>query len=261
MGSFLLGAYPLLADDPPVTPTPQPAPIQPSVLALGEGPWVMRAYYDNRQMLNALAARNEPWEVNRDEGYVVVEVADLFEYLHLQESGFKLEVDTRLTAQLNQPNQRLPGQISGIPGYPCYRTVEETFATAEEMVNTNPNLATWIDIGDSWEKTEAGGNAGYDLQVLKLTNAGISGSKPKIFIMSSVHAREYTPAELNTRLAKYLVNNYGVDPDVTWLLDYNARYYDSYLCLHNPIQRLPKDQSQNHLAWLYFVLVLHLRMF
>ena len=39
--------------------------------------------------------------------------------------------------------------------------------------------------------------------------------------MSAIHAREYTTAETNTRFAEYLVNNYGVDPDVTWLLDYN----------------------------------------
>ena len=39
--------------------------------------------------------------------------------------------------------------------------------------------------------------------------------------MSAIHAREYTTAETNTRFAEYLVNNYGTDPDATWLLDYN----------------------------------------
>jgi murein tripeptide amidase MpaA len=37
--------------------------------------------------------------------------------------------------------------------------------------------------------------------------------------MAAIHAREYTTAELVTRYAEYLVTNYGVDPDVTWLLD------------------------------------------
>ncbi|CAG0999374.1 hypothetical protein GPROT1_03743, partial [Gammaproteobacteria bacterium] len=77
-----------------------------------------------------------------------------------------------------------------------------------------------IDIGDSWDKLTPGGAAGYDLMVLKLTNQNRPGPKPVYFGMSSVHAREYAPAELNTRLAEYLINNYGTNPDVTWLLDY-----------------------------------------
>jgi hypothetical protein len=82
-----------------------------------------------------------------------------------------------------------------------------------------PQLASWIDIGDSWEKTQNAAE-GYDLKVLILTNSAVPGPKPKMFMMSSVHAREYTPAELATRFAEMLVTNYGVDPDVTWLLDY-----------------------------------------
>ena len=39
--------------------------------------------------------------------------------------------------------------------------------------------------------------------------------------MSAIHAREYATAELITRFAEYLVENYGTDPDITWLLDYN----------------------------------------
>ena len=38
--------------------------------------------------------------------------------------------------------------------------------------------------------------------------------------MTAVHAREYATAELNTRFAEYLVENYDVDPDITWLLDF-----------------------------------------
>ena len=37
---------------------------------------------------------------------------------------------------------------------------------------------------------------------------------------SAIHAREYTTAELTTRFAEHLVNNYNVDADITWLLDH-----------------------------------------
>ena len=57
--------------------------------------------------------------------------------------------------------------------------------------------------------------------MLRLTNAAIPGSKPKLFAMGSVHAREYTPAELLTRFAERLLQGYGSDADLTWLLDYH----------------------------------------
>ncbi len=192
---------------PPATPT-------------GDGPWVVKVYYADRAQLDRLAARIEPWEVRRDLRYAVVAV-DRASYEGLLAQGFRLEVDAEQTARLNQPLDRLPGQVTGIPSYPCYRTVEETYATAAALATAHPTLATWLDIGDSWEKVTPGGNAGYDLQVLRLTNAAIPGPKPKLFVMSSIHAREYTPAELLTRFAELLVNQYNVDPDVTWLLDYH----------------------------------------
>ena len=111
--------------------------------------------------------------------------------------------------------------MAGIPGFPCYRTVEETFATAEALVAAHPTLASWLDIGDSWEKLTPGGLPGYDMMVLRLTNSAIPGPKPKLISTAAIHAREYAPAELMTRFAESLVAQHGVDPDVTWMLDYN----------------------------------------
>ncbi len=203
---------------------------------------VVRAYYNDRAMLDRLAGWNEPWEVNRSEGYAIVEVTAV-EYERLRAEGYRPEVEPKLTALINQPLVNLPGQISGIPGYPCYRTVEETFATAESIAANYPQLATWIDVGDSWEKVTPGGLPGYDMMVLKLTNSAIPGPKPALFIMSSMHAREYTPAELNTRFAEYLIANYDVDPDVTWLLD----YHEFHLMLQaNPDGR---KQAEASLSW------------
>jgi murein tripeptide amidase MpaA len=78
------------------------------------------------------------------------------------------------------------------------------------------------DIGNSWDKVTAGGAAGYDIYALELTNQSfeVPGGKPTFFLMAEIHAREYTTAETATRFAEYLVNNYGTNPDITWLLDY-----------------------------------------
>ena len=104
-----------------------------------------------------------------------------------------------------------------IPGFSCYRTVEGTYDTAADIAAAFPNLATWSDIGDSWEKTV--GIGGYDIQALTLTNSATTGVKPAIAITGGIHAREYTPVELLTRFAEHLVTNYGTDADITWILD------------------------------------------
>ncbi len=69
--------------------------------------------------------------------------------------GFDVEIDERRTIEICSPAKRLPDQIEGIPGYACYRTVEETFQTAQDLATNHPDLASWIDVGDSWEKADA----------------------------------------------------------------------------------------------------------
>ncbi|MGB3713003.1 MAG: M14 family zinc carboxypeptidase, partial [Candidatus Promineifilaceae bacterium] len=203
---------------------------------------VVRAYFDDDAMLAPVTAWQEPWEIDRDEGYIVLS-ATPSEYEWLLSLGYRLEIDHKLTARYNQPSEMLPGQLDGIPGYPCYRTVEETFASAEAIVLRYPQLATWIDAGDSWEKVTSGGLPGYDIMVLRLTNEAIPGPKPKLFVSTSVHAREYTPPELSTRFAEYLVNNYGVDADATWLVDHLEIHLMLYV---NPDGR---KQAETGLSW------------
>ncbi len=109
-----------------------------------------------------------------------------------------------------------------IPGFISYRTVEETFSDLEQLAADNPNIANWLDIGDSYDKVTPGGPPGYDIYALELTNKNTNGSEPKptLYVMGSLHSREYTGAELATRFGEQLVENYGDDPDITWLLDY-----------------------------------------
>ncbi|MGD8441731.1 MAG: peptidase M14, partial [Holophagae bacterium] len=162
---------------------------------------VVRAWFHDRAQVDALAARVEPWEVHHDKGWLVVQADD--EILGwLAELGFRVEVDSRRTAELCRPHERLKGQTEGIPGYPCYRTVEETYQTAVDLVAAHPELASWVDVGDSWEKSTPGGDDGHDMRVLKLTNSLVAGTppsagggKPKLFITSAIHAREYATAE------------------------------------------------------------------
>jgi murein tripeptide amidase MpaA len=190
----------------------------------------VKVYFTDKAQLNELAARLDIWEVNNEEGYFVAWLSPAA-LRDIQQMGLHIEMQPRLTQQIYLSLQMSPGQTSGIPGYACYRTVEETYASLSDLATDHPDLATWTDVGDSWEKATPGGADGYDLNALVITNHNTPGPKPKFFVIAAIHAREYTTAELATRFAEKLINDYGVDPDITWLVD----NYEFHLIPHaNP---------------------------
>ena len=117
---------------------------------------------------------------------------DADEMSQLQSFGFRLaradEFITQRRAFLDQMNRnsisRSPASgsavgdqasVQSIPSYACYETVEETYAAAQGFTTTYPNLASWTDVGNSWEK--GAGLGGYDIFVLKLTNKSLTGTQ------------------------------------------------------------------------------------
>ena len=161
-----------------------------------------------------------------ERGYIIAEL-DPNEMELLRQNGFRLEVArdyiarrNAVLSELQSANERstAPGDITiqSIPGFSCYETVEESFAEAQTLVANNPGLASWIDIGDTWRRTV--GLGGYDIQVLVITNSSIGGNKPKLFVQSALHAREYTTAPLNLAFARWLLDGYGINPDATWIV-------------------------------------------
>lgn len=151
-----------------------------------------------------------------DRGYAVA-WATVEEHRALVEAGYRVERDPVATDRLLNPPATTEG--GGIPGFPCYRTVGETYADLAQLATDNPQIAQWIDIGDSWEKINGPG-AGFDIHALVLTQQAIAGPKPPLMIIAAIHAREYTTAETATRFAEAMVGGYGTDPDITWFLDH-----------------------------------------
>lgn len=210
-----------------------------SAVALGditesaiESRQVFRAYFKDIKKARAVAhAAFETLESKYELGYVVVN-ANSSEAALLQTRGFRLEADSQWKERQREENNRdaqawasnkgIAATFAGIPSYACYPLVEEVGAEGDALVAAKPNLASWITIGKSWQKTQNSG--GYDLRVLKLTNSattGVNGVKPKLFIQAGIHAREYTTTPLALEFAKKLVNGYGVDADMTWILDHH----------------------------------------
>ncbi len=212
------------------------------VTGAGSDRVVVRVVVTDRAEVKLAASVAEPWEVDLERGFLILDVSPC-EYDRLLELGLRVDIDHELTRRLNTPPKRLEGQVAGIPGYPCYRTVEETLTTGAALAAAHPSLASWIDIGDSWEKTMAGGPNGYDLMVLKLSNSTVTGDKPDLWVEGGIHAREYVTAEAATRFAEHLLGNYGIDPDITWLLDWHE--------IHILLQTNPdgRKKAESGLSW------------
>lgn len=181
---------------------------------------IARVYYRDRADLNALATDYDALEkVDRQAGYVMIALTPE-DANALRERGYRVELDEKATLSVNAPRLQDPQRPLGIANFSCYRTVEESYASLAQLAAAHSNIASWVDIGDSWDKITRLGPPGYDLFALVLTNKARPGPKPRFFLMAAIHAREYTTGETATRFAEYLVNGYGVDPDVTWMLDY-----------------------------------------
>ncbi|RVU33334.1 PKD domain-containing protein [Rheinheimera riviphila] len=122
-------------------------------------------------------------------------------------------------SQLHNPSERSEANQAqaGISGFPCYETVEESYAIAEQLVRDYPDYASWQPIGPAWAKSN--GRPGYDLYVLKLGKNNGMPNKPVLLINSAIHAREYATAPLMLAFAKSVLQGIGTNADADWILE------------------------------------------
>ncbi|HSX63051.1 MAG TPA: M14 family zinc carboxypeptidase, partial [Tahibacter sp.] len=184
--------------------------------------WFVTATYEKPEQLQAIASQFQHLIVDRKNSTVRVE-ADAEAIAALRAAGFAVRIDEDASAKLQawQKSLESTGSLKSIPGYACYRTVEETQTAMSQIAAQKPNLADVIDIGPSWEKSRNAAN-GYTMKVLRLGNKGTDAALPdkaNMVVLSAIHAREYTTAETMTRFAEWLANGYGTDAEATWLMD------------------------------------------
>lgn len=181
---------------------------------------VVDVWFENTEQVREFRELLDIWGLDREQGSFVVYLPDGDTRL-LDVAGLSWSVNEQRTQKVIADRQTEINAIrgGGIPGFSCYRTVEETFADMAQLAIDNPDLAEWIDIGDSWQLINNG--VGFDVNVIVITNENSRVPKSRLMIMAAMHAREYTTAELVTRFAEMLVTQYGTDADITWLLDHN----------------------------------------
>ncbi|MEM7535547.1 MAG: M14 family zinc carboxypeptidase [Chloroflexota bacterium] len=185
--------------------------------------------------LYRLTAELDVWEVDHPTQRIVALIQPA-EQQALKAQGYTLDIDLDRTFHLwalpsnieRARNSRTSNQEGTIPGYACYRTVEKTHSDMAQLAIDYPDLVEWFVIGESWEKINAESHddvegPGFDIYALRITDKTFETpvEKPKLFILSEVHARELVTSEIVARFAERLVAQYGKDPDITWLLQYN----------------------------------------
>ena len=187
---------------------------------------MVRAYFDGPLVAAKAVISLEALESAYEKGCIVVRAAEE-DIDVLRRAGMRVVEDDPASSRALRSRADSTSPAGTIPGFACYRTVEQTYADAEAIVDRHPNLATWNVVGESWNKEQAA-STGYDLKVLRLTNSATSGTKPTLFITTAVHAREYATAELGTRFAEHLADSYETDADVRWLLDHQEVHMYSF---------------------------------
>jgi hypothetical protein len=183
--------------------------------------WAIEADGQSPADLARLAPHFQHLKVDRKH-HTVALVADDIQLAMLDGMGISYKVDVAGTANLRTFYAEAFNRDRSIPGFACYRTVEETYATMDQLAAAHPTLAQVIDIGPSWQRTQ-NASTGYRMRVMRIGNTATDATipdKPNMVVFSSIHAREYAPAELNTHFAEWLLDNYGSDPEATWLVDH-----------------------------------------
>ncbi|MEO0269739.1 MAG: M14 family zinc carboxypeptidase [candidate division WOR-3 bacterium] len=94
-----------------------------------------------------------------------------------------------------------------------YYTYSEAVNALNTIHNNFPNLTTPpLNIGTTWENRI--------IYAMKISdNPTQNENEPSVLLTGVHHAREPIGCSIVLEFAKYLLNNYGVDPDITWLID------------------------------------------
>ena len=175
----------------------------------------------------------------------------------------------RTTTHVVVVAQQQQSSYSTIDGFSCFRNLDGVMQSMFDLADAYPHLASVTDIGDSYMKISGGGStattnqnagwglptAGHDIYAMNITASSgdslyqsssvTTTNKGRILITSGMHARELAPPELTMRLAEHLLQSYGVDSDIAWLLHHT----EIHIIFHvNPDGRYIAENYQE-LSW------------
>ncbi|MFY0576688.1 hypothetical protein ACN28S_22235 [Cystobacter fuscus] len=115
-----------------------------AVFAAEPLPVFVTAHYDQEAQVRSIAPRFQHLIVDRIKKTVQTEA--LPEELDaLRRAGLRVEIDKVGTERLQRLQTALTqyNSLRSVPGYSCYRTVEETYGTMDSLVQQAPNRPRW----------------------------------------------------------------------------------------------------------------------
>jgi hypothetical protein len=116
--------------------------------------------------------------------------------------------------------------------YDCYRPYEVIINRMDELTDLYPDLAHLKTIGQSFD--------GLEIQVLQLGREVETDSKPRLVLVSGLQANALAKVELNLSFAESLLDSYGEDANVNWLLEEMEIHL---ILVANPDGRLIAEQQ------------------
>ncbi|SFR26144.1 Zinc carboxypeptidase [Lentzea waywayandensis] len=194
----------------------------PAPVAVQEGPtYVYRVPAPLGQKAQDLLARGFDVLEQRDGDDLFV-LGSKDTHTRLTAAGFTGEVESVMAPP--SATQKTQGHGVNETYYGGYRTVKAHHAHLDRVALRYAGLATVVDYGDSWRKTQGAG--GYDLKAICITRKNLGDCKltpntrkPRMFVSAQIHAREITTGDMAWRWIDHLTQGYGKDAEVTSLLD------------------------------------------
>ena len=179
---------------------------------------------------------------------------------------------------VNRSSREQPSSIAD-GTHSCYRTMEQTYSTFDELKAKYPDLVQVKNLGPAFMKTQIkepsvvnnqydNSSSSYvsllakflpatwlqrfnlslfpeqphDVKAIVVGNFKKQEGKevPRMVWTGGIHAREYAPQEVGTKFIEWLLDNYGKDPNATMMVDNNQYHY----IIHNPDGRKLAEQDR-----------------
>lgn len=172
--------------------------------------------------LSALEAREI--DIDRVDGERVIAYVDDAAFAELQSAGYPVQA---IPNQARRAFLQFRAEVDAglrTPGREDYHTYESLTTELQQIASDYPAIAMLTSIGQSEE--------GRELWMLKLSdNVTEDEPEPAFKYTATIHGDEVVGMEICVYLIRLLVENYGIDPELTALVD----DLEIWICpLHNP---------------------------
>lgn len=163
-----------------------------------------RVFIDDKTMLSDLYTMHLDIVEQHDDHIVIITNSN--ELAELESKGFRTEIihdDVVAFYQSRLLNKDMGG----------YKTLAEIGAAVDTIISNYRNIVSdKIVLGQSLE--------GRDIWAIKVSdNPDIEENEPEVLYHSAIHCREVITPEVLLYFIHYLTDNYGIDPEVTDLVD------------------------------------------